>query len=169
MAEAHGLSISAARGPALLKNGALLLLRLALGGVLFYAGFLKLREGYSFAEAIANFRMLPAQANQIMAVTLPWLEVVTGLLLVFGVWVRAGSLLAALLFAAFLGAIATALFRGLDIECGCFGTGSAARVGLKALAFDALLLMAALALLFTSDGLHARSIEPRMSDGFLHR
>ena len=156
MAEAHALSISAARGPGPLKNGALLLLRLALGGVLFYAGFLKLREGYSFAEAIANFRMLPAQANQIMAVTLPWLEVVAGLLLVFGVWVRAGSLLAALLFAAFLGAIAMAMSRGLDIECGCFGTGSAARVGFKALAFDALCLMAALALLFTADGFHAR-------------
>jgi len=128
----------------------LLVLRLALGVVLFYAGFLKLRDGYAFAEAIANFRLLPAQANQIMAVVLPWLEVATGLLLVFGVWVRAAGLLAALLFVAFLGAIALALWRGLDIECGCFGTGSAARVGLKALAFDALWLVAALAVLWST-------------------
>ena len=150
MAEAQAISLSSARAAERLKCVALVLLRLALGGVLFYAGFLKLREGYTFAEAIANFRLLPAQGNQLMAVVLPWLEVATGLLLVFGVWVRAAGLLAALLFVAFLGAIAAALWRGLDIECGCFGTGSAARVGLKALAFDALWLLAALAVLWAT-------------------
>lgn len=141
-----------------LKSGALLLLRLALGGVLFYAGFLKLRETWQFAEAIANFRLLPAQGNQFLAVVLPWLEVTTGLLLVFGVWTRAAGLLAALLFAAFLGAIAAALWRGLDIECGCFGTGAAARVGLHALAFDAVFLAAAVAILWLTP---PENTEPR--------
>jgi len=150
MPPAQALPLSWARVAERLKSGLVLVLRLALGGVLFYAGFLKLREGYAFAEAIANFRLLPAQGNQLLAVVLPWLEVATGLLLVFGVWVRAAGLLAGLLFVAFLGALATALWRGLDIECGCFGTGSAARVGLKALAFDAAWLLAALALLWST-------------------
>jgi len=130
-----------------LKPAVLLLLRLALGAVLFYAGFLKLRGGYAFAEAIANFRMLPAQANQLLAVVLPWVEVSTGLLLVFGVWVRAAGVLATLLFLAFLVGIGTALGRGLDIECGCFGTGDAARVGFTALAFDLAWLVTALLVL----------------------
>jgi uncharacterized membrane protein YphA (DoxX/SURF4 family) len=125
------------------RTAAVLLARLALGGVLFYAGFLKLKNGWQFAESIANFRMLPAQANQILAVVLPWVEVSAGALLVFGVWVRAAGILAGLMFAAFLVAISAALYRGLDIECGCFGTGAASRVGLHALAFDLLWLAAA--------------------------
>ena len=132
----------------LLTTGLLLVARLILGGVLFYAGFLKLRAGHPFAEAIANFRMLPAQANQILAVVLPWVEVSTGLLLVFGVWVRAAGLLSVLMFSSFLVAITAALARGLDIECGCFGTGAAARVGLHALALDVALLLFAAAVLY---------------------
>jgi uncharacterized membrane protein YphA (DoxX/SURF4 family) len=124
-----------------------LLARLALGGVLFYAGFVKLGSGYQFAETIANFRLLPAQANQVLAVVLPWCEIATGLLLIFGVWVRAAGLLATGFFVVFALAVASALARGLDIECGCFGTGSASRVGLYALLVDvAWLLCAALVL-----------------------
>jgi len=130
-----------------LKTAVMLLVRLALGGVLFYAGFAKLRSGYQFAEAIANFQMLPAQPNQIMAVVLPWVEVAVGLLLVFGLWARAAGILAALMFSAFLVAVSVALVRGLDIECGCFGTGSASRVGFHALAFDLAWLAASVAVL----------------------
>lgn len=110
--------------------------RVLLGALLFYAGFSKLNAGHRFAETIANFALLPAQCNQILAVVLPWYEIAAGLMLVFGVWVRASALVAAVLFAAFTVAIASALARGLDIECGCFGTGSAGRAGARALALD---------------------------------
>jgi putative oxidoreductase len=127
-----------------------IILRLLLGGILFYAGFVKLNAGHAFAETIANFALLPAQANQILAVTLPWCELAAGLLLVFGVWVRASAIVAALFFAAFTAAIISALARGLDIECGCFGTDSGSRTGMKALAIDVALL--ALALLAVKTG-----------------
>jgi len=115
--------------------------RLVLGGILLYAGFTKLNDGWRFAEAIANYRILPAQANQLLALTLPWLEVVLGLLLVLGLWLRAAAGLATLLFLGFSIAVIAALARQLDISCGCFGTGGASQLGVKTLALDVFCLV----------------------------
>lgn len=115
--------------------------RLVLGGILLYAGFTKLNDGWRFAEAIANYRILPAQANQLLALTLPWLEVVLGLLLVLGLWLRAAAGLATVLFLGFSVAVIAALARQLDISCGCFGTGEAAKLGAQTLALDVFCLV----------------------------
>ena len=109
--------------------------RVALGVVLLYAGLMKIKTGFEFAEAIANFGILPAAGNQILAVLLPWWEIAAGALLIFGVWTRAAGLVALFLFAAFTIAVSSALARGLDIQCGCFSD-AASRVGAKALAID---------------------------------
>ena len=66
--------------------------RLLLGAVLLYAGFTKLNDAWRFAEMIANYRLLPAQANQVLALTLPWLEVILGLLLILSVLYLPGGL-----------------------------------------------------------------------------
>lgn len=110
--------------------------RLALGGILLYAGFSKLNDGWRFAEAIANYRLLSAQANQILALALPWLEVALGLMLILGLWLRAAAGLSALVFIGFSVAVIAALARHLDISCGCFGTGGATQLGVQTLALD---------------------------------
>ena len=119
------------------------LLRLALGGVLVYAAFPKLAEAHAFAGAIARYRLLPATFNQILAVTLPWIELAAGMLLVLRLWVRPAALLAAGLAVIFTLAVGSALARGLDITCGCFGTEGGARVGAWVLALDLGLLAGA--------------------------
>jgi uncharacterized membrane protein YphA (DoxX/SURF4 family) len=124
-------------------NLLVLMFRLALGVLLFYTGFQKLNTPAQFAEIIANFRLLPAQGNQLLAVILPWCEISAGLLLVLGLWTRAAGIVATAMFLAFGVAVTSALIRGLDIECGCFGTASQARVGLTTLAIDASGLIAA--------------------------
>ena len=124
----------------------LLLLRLALGGVLIYSGISKVHGTWTFAETIANFRLLPAQANQFIAVILPWCEIVCGLLLAVGVWVRAGALVSLAMFAVFAVAVISAIARGLDTECGCFGTES--RAGWHTLGVDSLGLLASLLVLW---------------------
>lgn len=128
--------------------------RVLLGGVLMYAGFTKLKSGFAFAEIIANYALLPAAANQILAVVLPWWELCAGALLVFGVWTRAASLVALLLFGTFAAAVISALVRGLDIECGCFSD-AGSRVGLKTLGIELAGLVAAILVL------RSRPIEPR--------
>ncbi len=119
-------------------------LRVIVGGVFVFAGTLKILDPAKFALDVENYRMLPHQFVNLFAITLPWVEFVAGILLVLGVWVRANALIMTLMTSMFLIAITQAVARGLDIQCGCFGTVDARKVGLTTLAVDAgLLFMAA--------------------------
>jgi putative oxidoreductase len=108
-----------------------LVLRLGLGGLLIVAGALKLRAPIAFATEIANYQLVPAVAPYV-AVVLPVLELVVGGALVVGprAWRRAGALAALGMLAAFTVAVASAYFRRINIDCGCFGTGGGPITGL---------------------------------------
>ena len=56
-----------------------------------------------------------------MALVLPFLEILLGGYLIVGLFTRAAAWIAVLLFAAFDGAIASAVVRGMTVSCGCFG------------------------------------------------
>jgi uncharacterized membrane protein YphA (DoxX/SURF4 family) len=119
-------------------------LRLILGGVFVFAGALKIYEPGKFALDIANYRLLPHDLINLFAITLPWVEVLAGLFLLAGVWLSASALIVLAMTIMFFLAISSALARGLDIQCGCFGTVGGRRIGLTSLAFDTgLLCMAA--------------------------
>lgn len=120
----------------------MLLTRLGLGGVLIYAGVVKVPETKAFTNAIANFEILPHLGNQIVAYTLPWAEIIIGLLLICGLWLRVSAAMTVLMFLGFGGAVIFALARGLDIECGCFGTDDYAKVGFSVLAIEASMIAA---------------------------
>jgi uncharacterized membrane protein YphA (DoxX/SURF4 family) len=105
---------------------------------------LKILQPATFAADIGNYRLLPHEAINLMAITLPWIEVVAGFLLALGTWKRASATVIALMLIVFLAAIGQALARGLDVRCGCFGTVEARKVGVLALAQDiGILAMAA--------------------------
>jgi uncharacterized membrane protein YkgB len=89
-------------------------------------------------------------AANLVAVTLPWIEVVAGLLLVIGIWRREAAAVTAVLLTVFLLAVGSAMLRGIDIEnCGCFSvSGAGRRAGAWLLVGDAGLLAAALVLAF---------------------
>ena len=57
-----------------------------------------------------------------MAIILPWLEILLGLFLIFGLWLPGTVTLMNLLLIAFFGALIFNLARGLDVHCGCFDT-----------------------------------------------
>jgi len=99
-------------------------LRLGVGGVLVVAGALKLRAPAAFATEIANYQLWPAVAPYVAA-TLPVAELFVGgaLLVAPRAWRRAAALVALALFATFTVAVASAYFRRINIDCGCFGTG----------------------------------------------
>ena len=113
------------------------LLRIALGAVFIVASIDKLRHPQAFAAAIANYRLLPYTVINTTAIVLPWLEVITGTVLVLGVWIRASTMIVWGLLFVFSVAISQALFRGLDISCGCFSTNPrAARMSWWTLIWD---------------------------------
>lgn len=103
--------------------------QIAIGILMAWAGLSKIGDLHGFAEQLHNFRMMPIPIENLIAISLPWIELVAALALIFGVRARASAILSALLLAAFTTAVFVAMIRGLDIECGCFGTNDATRVG----------------------------------------
>ncbi|NIM98521.1 MAG: DoxX family membrane protein [candidate division Zixibacteria bacterium] len=99
-----------------------LIFRLVLGVTLIYASLDKIANPDQFARIVYNYRILPEFLINVFAVTLPWVELVTGLFLIFGVFIESASLLASFLFVVFIIAISINLLRGIDLNCGCFST-----------------------------------------------
>jgi len=109
-------------------------------GLLFlYAGCMKLLDPAAFAVDILNYRILPWTGAVLLALYLPWLEVLCGAALIFRRAYRGALHITAFLFALFLAAYGSTRPRGLDIDCGCFGHGMH-RGYWSTLAVDVLLL-----------------------------
>jgi putative oxidoreductase len=106
---------------ALLRSRALqLVLRVLLGGFFVYASLDKILSPAAFARVIYQWQVAGPLPSNVAAVTLPWVELLAGVLLVIGVWKRESALVIALLLAVFLGAAGSVLARGIDVEnCGC--------------------------------------------------
>lgn len=95
--------------------------RIVVAAVFVYAGGVKVLDPAGFALAIDNYRLLPYPLAAMLAVYLPWAEIVCGASVL---WprVRCGGLaVLSGLCLIFAGAIVSAALRGLDIGCGCFG------------------------------------------------
>lgn len=101
-----------------------LLIRLGLGGILLWSGVAKLRQPYDFLSNVYQYELLGPKMGMAVAMILPWVEVVIGLCLLAGLFVGGALLGSILLAAVFTFAQASAMRRGLSIECGCFGSSS---------------------------------------------
>lgn len=126
-----------------------LLLRLMIGGTFIYASFDKIFHPDAFALSIFHYRLVPAIMLHPLAIYLPYLEFFTGAALLGGKYIKGASMLTSLMILMFIGAISSALFRDLDISCGCFGTDSGHVIGLQLLFRDFVLLAGSIALLFS--------------------
>jgi len=132
----------------------LLAFRLLLAAIFIYAAVQKIGKPLAFADEIHNYGVVDYGAPlYIMAVVLPWVELLCGLALVTGVAVRGSALILLGLNAMFLAVIAkkTAGYVGdgtpfmkVYFDCGC---GFGATYAWKKLLEDAAYLLVALALL----------------------
>ncbi len=129
---------------------AMILMRMALGCVFIYASWYKIARPAEFAQAIANYRLLPQALINPAALLLPWVEVVCGVGLVSGLMRRGSALVIGILLLAFIAALAISLVRGLDIHCGCFslGAGSGPKLYLDIVLDMVLLAVAATVFIF---------------------
>ena len=132
---------------------------LALGAVLVYAAWTKLRDPWAlFALSIDSYQLLPQWAVILVARTLPWAELLLGLLLISGKWMRFSSAAVSALLAGFLATMAFTYFKRLQIDCGCFGSGDP--ISPRTLARDSGLLAAALVLTIMSFRRRAAAAPP---------
>jgi putative oxidoreductase len=97
------------------------LLRQLLGVLLLWAAVSKLANLTEFLGSIYAYQLpLPRALLQAVAVVLPWVELLSGLLLLAGFWSRTALLIVTGLLGLFVLATGQAWMRGLDIACGCF-------------------------------------------------
>jgi putative oxidoreductase len=104
-----------------------LLFRIILGVTFIYASLDKIANPDQFARIVYNYKILPGFLINIFAVTLPWVEFFAGLFLIFGVFTESASLLISFLLVIFVVAISINLYRGINLNCGCFSTDPAGK------------------------------------------
>ncbi len=127
----------------------LLTLRVLLGAVFLYAAYTKLSQSWLlFAMSINAYKVLPAWAVEVVARTLPWFELLLGLSLIAGIWLRYSSALAASILTVFFILMLRSYGLGMEIDCGCFGLGEP--ISPKTLIRDGALLVGAFALAWFS-------------------
>ena len=114
--------------------------RLLLGGTFVYAGYAKLTYPNhnlwpyfmfkfsvsanlsTFAFQVESYKVLSAAGSAFVAHTLPYVEIVLGLLLLIGWKFRIWAAAVTAILAGFLVLVTRAYLLHMDINCGCFGT-----------------------------------------------
>ena len=137
------------------------LARLAVAGLFLTACVAKIRDPESFALAVYRYRILPGSLVNILAILLPWIELVSGaaVLAARPRWRAAGARIIVGMLAVFTAAISLSLVRGIEASCGCFSTRADAAVsdGWNLVRNVALIWLAAAVFL---DGLRLRPSPP---------
>ena len=95
--------------------------RVFLGLTLGWAGIVKIRNPEAFIKIVKTYDLLPEGLVILWGIFLPWIELVTGLFLFFGLWHKSAVLSSSGLFLIFAVAVSINILRGADIACGCFG------------------------------------------------
>jgi len=97
-----------------------LAVRLVVGFLFVYAGIGKAADPNMFAKEIGNYQMIPYSLLNIMSLSMPWIEIISGILLMAGVRIKANSVIIGAMLIVFIAAVGSAMARGLNINCGCF-------------------------------------------------
>ena len=126
----------------------LIAFRLVVGGMFIWAGVSKIIDPLGFAQNIVNYRVFPEGISFFLALVLPWIEVICGVFLILGIFRSASALLLSGFLVVFLVLIATTLVRGIDIDCGCFGSLSG-KVDYTLILMDSILLFFCLNIYFS--------------------
>lgn len=124
-----------------------LLARLVLGIVFILASVGKIADPSSFAKEIYNYGLVMEPMINLMALILPWIEIIIAIFIILGVRLKASAAISSFLLVIFIIAITIAVSLGKDINCGCFAN-SSAKVGLQKILEDVGLLILSLYIVF---------------------
>ena len=67
--------------------------RLVLGGVFIWTGLLKIIDPLEFAQSIANYRTFPRLFVLLLALILPWIELICGVCLILGLFQESSAVI----------------------------------------------------------------------------
>jgi len=122
-----------------------LVVRVGLGCLFLWSSLPKIRQPYDFLSSVYNYELVGPKLGMLTAMALPWLELLVGICLVGGIFVS-GALLASVGMAAmFTFVLASALYRGLEISCGCFSASAAGIISYSTLIRACMILLFSIA------------------------
>jgi uncharacterized membrane protein YphA (DoxX/SURF4 family) len=76
-----------------------------------------------FAADIAEYQVVPMWAATFIARSLPWFEILLGLMVIVGRLARTSTVLLSAILLVFFSLMVRAKLQGKQIDCGCFGSG----------------------------------------------
>ncbi len=120
-----------------------LVLRLVLGAVFLSSGVQKFLNMEAFVQAAQGYHVLTPALTYFYSQVLPWAEILVGVYLLIGLFVRFAAVLTGLQLLSFLVAIGMVLARGETPDCGCYIGGVSEPVGPALVIRDVLFLLAA--------------------------
>jgi len=101
--------------------------RVLLGVVFLIACVHKILFPGAFALSIFRYQILPDSLINVTAITLPWVELVVAIAIMFAPRFKdAAALLILAMLGVFTAAMVFNIYRGLDISCGCFSAAAEA-------------------------------------------
>jgi len=95
--------------------------RVLLGGMLLFAGYLKLQDNTALFESVAYISWIPLILKSVIIDTLPWIEMIVGGLLIFNVLGKIVKPAAFVIYLSFFIFAIYGLGAGIEGDCGCFG------------------------------------------------
>lgn len=126
----------------------LLFSRFIIAFVFIFAALEKISDPAAFSEAIVNYRIFPYYSVSMIALVVPWIELISGILLLFGISTLENSYILGSMLLFFIIIIAISMIRGLNIDCGCFGTHHAQAAGLSKILENSIMLLLTLHIIF---------------------
>ncbi len=124
--------------------GFTVVVRMALGCMFLWSALPKIRQPYDFLSSVYGFELVGPKLGMVVAMTLPWMELLVGICLVGGIFVSGALLVSAGMAAMFAFVLASALYRDLDISCGCFSTSTGGKISYITLIRAVVILLASL-------------------------
>ncbi|WP_299982589.1 MauE/DoxX family redox-associated membrane protein [Desulfobacula sp.] len=102
----------------------LFLIKLILGITFIYAGYHKIADPAGFAKILYGYAIFPGGSINILAISIPFIELIAGFCLIFNILSRSSLLLINTMLLGFILMIGFNLLRGHQFDCGCFSFSS---------------------------------------------
>ncbi len=96
--------------------------RLILGVTFIYASYHKILASAEFAKLVYGYDLFPHETINLISITLPFIELISGIALITGIYTRAAALIITGMLIAFIISISINVIRGHEFDCGCFST-----------------------------------------------
>ena len=94
--------------------------RLLLGATFIYASYHKILAPAEFAKIVYGYGLFPGELINLIAIVLPFVELIAGFALVLGFYPRSAAMIIMAMLILFILILSINIARGYEFDCGCF-------------------------------------------------